>query len=750
MAVSAPTPAQSTAIQGVGSAFASGAPAGLTPAQQTAVKGVQQAFAPAAPIAPPPSPVSGSTGASEKTTEPTVMSSSNVDQKNQQNVQTATTAATIPKGQTIGTEGFVKNADQSFAEAPSGATQVTDASGNNYWTSNGMNYAIGPTGGKVSSDPYIQGIYDQFTTLKSQMDATGAAQIQAIKDSYDALIQLQQQANAGAEAGVTSLLMRGGSMQTASSSGIVHAQVSAGLMKIGQLTAQENSAIAAAQQAIQANDMKVLDTQLSIADKAHTDAQTAAQKLNDSIVAATAQATKDNAVANALKTTPALANDPAALLTELHSQGYDNISAKDVADSIANLDPTQKQVMALMQTASENGAPQDVITAIGNAKTFTDALTAGSNWISTNPNVQQYNVYRSQQLASGKPAASFDTWMSSQAYKKAFATAKGTLAGQMGAIGGTSTNPNDAIPSTPTDTQTANTVGGSILQATGLSLFAFNYLTQGTSALSRLSQGQRYMVEQEATNFANSKGVDVSTLQSQFKALNDVLASNVARENNAYIKGNDVTQSVDQLISAITPADEAAMTNHGFFGIGSSALSLQNIVELAAGKQVNNPQAVKYGTGIELLVNDLAGYLAATRSSSPTGAATPDQQDTQDAAQMVYDGMNTGSLSAFQSYLQGNVDKIANVSKKAADNARQQVWQLMGVGDQFQSSQPQNSPQVKNEEQAITQLQTFGSASTQNYNLLQSLKQQFPNASASDIISQLQANGIDLTATSTP
>ena len=785
-----PAPQTDPLIAGMGAAqtpqqvaAATGQSAAVTPAPATttipgAAPGVQSgAQSPGQP---------GTTTNGVAAVEPSVMSSSNIDTTNQQNTQTVTKAAANPPGQSVGTEGFVRNADQSFAEAPAGAKQVTDASGNNYFTLNGMNYALGPLGGgggetgptttdaqgravyadgsfapapagaqqsangmwydsqgnaygaapgtsgaNVTSDPATQAIYDQLTQLKGQMDATGAANIAAITASYTALIQEQTQTNAGAQANTYSLLARGGSLQTASSSGIIQGQISFGLTKISQLNAQEQSALVAAQQAMENGDMKVIDDQLTIVNNARTERQAAASKLNDTIVAATAQATKDNAISKLL--TQGIV-DPATILSTLQSQGYDNISAKDVADAITALDPWQSQVLDLMKSAGANNAPQSVIAAMGAAKTYADALKAGQGYLSTDTNVQQYNLYRTQQQAAGKPVAGFDAWMNAQAYNKAYSTASGTLSGQMNA----GSNPNNSISDpTATSTQTANMIGGSILSATGLSIAAFNYLTQGVSALSRLSAGQRMMVMDEAQNYVNGKGVDVSTIQSQFKALNDVLASNVARENNASIKGNDVIQTAKQLIATISPADEKGMTAGGFFGLGSNALSVQNIADLALGKAVNNPYATTYGTDMGLLVNDLAGYLAAAQSNSPSGAANPTEQDITHAAQMVHDGMNAGSLDAFQQAIAANVTKIAGVSASAVTSTQQQIWTLLGAGSSFQSSQTQNSPQIKTEETAITSLNTFYNSSPEHAKMLDAIHTTYPNMSATDIANQL-------------
>lgn len=417
-------PAASTGTP-TGYASPAAASAGLTAAFNPTTPQQKAAIANAAALVPTaPAPT--------KTTEPTVISSGNVDEKNQQNIQTASTAP--PKGQTSGTDGFVRNADQSFAEAPSDATQTVDQQGNATWQSGGLSYAIGPSGGKVSQDPFIQGIYDQFTSLKAQMDATGAANIQAIRDSYDALIREQKQSNAGTQAGLYSLLARGGSLQTASSGGLINAQVSYGLNKIADLNNKENAAVVAAQQAMQNNDFKLLDKQLSIAADARKTAQDAAQKLNDAIMASHAQATKDAAISNVLSQG---ITDPATILKTLRDQGDTTTTAKDIADTIANLNPDAKNIMDLLKTLAANNAPPEIRAAVGKAKNYTEAINAGGSWLSNNPDVIQYNTYKSQAIAAGQNPVSYDSWQSNRKYMDAYSTARGTEAGKLSVTGAT-------------------------------------------------------------------------------------------------------------------------------------------------------------------------------------------------------------------------------------------------------------------------------------------------------------------------
>lgn len=387
-----------------------------TPQQQAAIANAA-ALVPNNGLTPPSQPISGlsPTPGTGKPIESTVLSSTNIDQKNQDNTSKVSSAQT--PGQTSGSDGFVRNADQSFAEAPSDATIVSDPNtGNQTWQSGGMTYALGNSGGKISSDPYVQGIYEQFTTLKGQMDATGAANIENIRNSYNDLIRQQGQANASNEASTYSLLARGGSLQTESSGGIIHAQVSDGLSKISDLTNKENAAIISAQQAMQTGDMNMLDKQLTIANTARTERQNAAQKLNDSIQTATSQAKKDSAIMSIISSGT---TDPSAILAKLKAQGNDTVSLKDISDTISTLNPDQKEIHSMLVTAAQNGAPQSILTTIGQSKTLADAVSAAAQYV-TDP-TSLAGQFKSA-VDAGYKGTSAD-WVAAQKYKDAYATA---------------------------------------------------------------------------------------------------------------------------------------------------------------------------------------------------------------------------------------------------------------------------------------------------------------------------------------
>ena len=70
-------------------------------------------------------------------------------------------------------------------------------------------------------------------------------------------------------------------------------------------------------------------------------------------------------------------------ISELQKQGYKNITAKDIADTIANLNPLAKEVADTLKIMAGNGAPPEAIQKAGKAKTLNDLYAASSGYMTT-------------------------------------------------------------------------------------------------------------------------------------------------------------------------------------------------------------------------------------------------------------------------------------------------------------------------------------------------------------------------------
>lgn len=221
-------------------------------------------------------------------------------------------------------------------------------------------------------------------------DAITADLIQGIKSQYAQLIQKQQEANKGQEAGVQNALLMGGvtgqgsSSQYApiSSSGIMSAQISYGIQEIADLTAKENAAITAAKIAGQQQKFQVMDKINSQINKIRDEKVSAAVKLNDKIAEQNQKladekmaATKDAAVADLYEQGVV---DPKEILKKLNAKGL-VINSKEVVDIISNINPDKGDVNKIALQAAQNGASPETVAKIQGAKTIGEALSLGTD-----------------------------------------------------------------------------------------------------------------------------------------------------------------------------------------------------------------------------------------------------------------------------------------------------------------------------------------------------------------------------------
>ena len=205
----------------------------------------------------------------------------------------------------------------------------------------------------------------------------------------------------------------------------------------------------------------------------------------------------------------------------------------------------------------------------------------------------------------------------------------------------------------------------SIIQQAGLSLPAFNYLTQGTSSMSRMTADQRNKIMAEATDFLNKKGIDVSTFQSQYKTYNEVLGNNISRQNKTQIMEKELVGTIDNLTGVVNDKE-------------MGKINVANVLKVWSGQQVNDSLATQYAFHFQQLKNELAGYFAASQ-----GKNSPDVIDNQDAALTIVNGMGAGSLKGLKESIVNSTGKMKDVLDSSVNETRKSVWDLFGVGDKY-------------------------------------------------------------------
>lgn len=331
-------------------------------------------------------------------------------------------------GLTLGPDGLARYSDASFASAPSDAMQNEDGT----WQSGGVKYALGPA---TSTDPELQAMYDQINQMKTQFDATSRAGIDNIKNQFEQLIRQQTDVNTRSQASLDQSLLMGGSSRYAqqSSTGQSTTLMSYGLSQLADLNTKEQSAVISAQAAMDSGDMKLMDQQLTIAQQARQDKQSAAQKLSDQLTKANQDLqAKKQAVAQDTAIGSIISQgvtNPTDILKQMKAAGY-VVTAKDISDSIANLNPEAKAITDIMTSASKNGATPDQLKAIGAARSVQDAIAAaGSSMVDPTSNAGQYQTYTQSTVAAGKTPLSYTKWNEANEATKSYNNAYNAKAG---------------------------------------------------------------------------------------------------------------------------------------------------------------------------------------------------------------------------------------------------------------------------------------------------------------------------------
>lgn len=218
----------------------------------------------------------------------------------------------------------------------------------------------------------------------------------------------------------------------------------------------------------------------------------------------------------------------------------------------------------------------------------------------------------------------------------------------------------------PEDARPVDQDSQSILSHTGLGMNAFYALTGRLSQLPR-DKITRGRATKEAEAFANKRGVDVSTLESQFKAYNKTLEQNIERVNNTKIMEGELQGTLENL----KPVADAA-------GLGK--LRVGNIAQQFASGEFNDPTMQEYSFYLNQLRSELAAYNGALAGRSGSGLT---QQDYHEAERVIKSGLDSQGAGGLLKAVHGATEKMNVVLEGSVDSSRKAIWDLFGVGDKF-------------------------------------------------------------------
>jgi len=304
-----------------------------------------------------------------------------------------------------------------------------------------QNYRVKPATPTGSVDPYDTSketaeIDTKLAEMKAGMDAVTASQITSIQERYKRLKEQQTKINESTLGATTNALIQSGAAKhDVYSDDSIKLRMDQNLEKMKDLDAEENDLINTAKAAQLANNNKLLEYKIAQIEKVREQKQAAASKLNEELIEANKlartqqeQIQKDSAVADVFSMG---ITSPAEILKELNSKGY-NITSKEVAETLKNIQTSVPGLEDLVKTLAQNGAPQEIIQKVLNSGNINEAYAnAGSYAAGGSGIVGEYNFYKSQAEQAGQVPMSFNDYQNVDANRKKSIAAAG-IANQYG------------------------------------------------------------------------------------------------------------------------------------------------------------------------------------------------------------------------------------------------------------------------------------------------------------------------------
>lgn len=330
-------------------------------------------------------------------------------------------------------------------------------------------------------------------------------------------------------------------------------------------------------------------------------------------------------------------------------------------DAPPEYDPTWVQMIAKRGQQPEKPVSVSPGASLVNPTTGKPVYSAPSNPVTVAPGGSLVNPQTGQQVyqAPQAPSPALREW---QDYKA-----------QGGTLGFDAWQTMDAnrkrpvtnVPPNQGPEQPPDPASSDILSQTGLSMNAFLAMTGRLTQLPR-DAVTRTRATMEAQAFARKRGVDISTLMSQYKAQNAVLERNIERLNNTKIMEAELEGTIQNLQTVVGPDPTGVRA-----GMALKAW---------LGQEVNDPNAQQYKFHLGQLQNELAAYYAAAAGRPGSGITV---QDNKDADETIKNGISKGGLTGLQKGVQNSTAKMGPIMQGSVDRAQKAVWTLFGVGQNY-------------------------------------------------------------------
>jgi hypothetical protein len=209
---------------------------------------------------------------------------------------------------------------------------------------------------------------------------------------------------------------------------------------------------------------------------------------------------------------------------------------------------------------------------------------------------------------------------------------------------------------------------------TGLSQLAIDRLTNAPNQPRSAALVSK--VDQEITNYSIKNNINLATMRARAAGINNVVTYNTVRNNQGTILEREIAGSVQNLGPLLD-------------GVQNGKIDKANVLNIWAGRQVNDPTAQQVVDQLHRLRSELAGYNAVAGGHLlENGTPHPTPQDTEAAEKTILDGINSGGARAVEQSVGKSAAKNRVVLQGAIDDANQQLWDAFGVGKNYKRTAP--------------------------------------------------------------
>lgn len=201
---------------------------------------------------------------------------------------------------------------------------------------------------------------------------------------------------------------------------------------------------------------------------------------------------------------------------------------------------------------------------------------------------------------------------------------------------------------------------------TGLSSQAINMMTGQTKG-QRVSAQQNAALQKEITEWGIKNNLNTSTMVPQAEAAFHVLQNNIQRNNQGTILEKEIDGTIE---NAAQIADD----------IKQGRINMANVVNVWAGKQVNDPKTIQAADQLGRLRNEIASYNAVAGGHlMQNGTPEPTPADFKEAESTITNGINSGGLKALQQSIAMSAAKNRNVLEESIHEANRSYYKLFGA-----------------------------------------------------------------------